>query len=33
MNKKYKILENINFPSDVKRLSQTDLKILSKEVR
>jgi len=33
MNKKYNILENINFPSDIKKLSQSDLKILAKEVR
>ena len=33
MKKKYKILENINFPSDIKKLSQLDLKILAKELR
>ena len=33
MNKKYNILENINFPLDIKKLSQSDLKILAKEVR
>ena len=33
MNKNYKFLENINFPSDIKKLSQSDLKILAKEVR
>ncbi len=33
MSKKYKILEKINFPSDIKKLTQSDLKILSKEVR
>ena len=33
MKKKHKILENINFPSDIKKLSQSDLKILVKEVR
>ena len=33
MNKKYKFLENINFPSDIKKLSQAELKILAKEVR
>ena len=33
MRKKYQILENINFPSDIKKLSQSDLKILAKEVR
>jgi len=33
VNKKYKFLENINFPSDIKKLSQSELKILAKEVR
>ncbi len=33
MNKNYKFLENINFPSDIKKLSQAELKILAKEVR
>ena len=33
MKKKYQILENINFPADIKKLSQSDLKILAKEVR
>ena len=33
MNKQYKYLENINFPSDIKNLSQSDLKILAGEVR
>ena len=33
MNKNYKYLENINFPSDIKKLSQAELKILAKEVR
>ena len=33
MKKKYKFLENINFPSDIKKLSQSELKILAKEVR
>ena len=33
MRKKYQILENINFPADIKKLSQSDLKILAKEVR
>jgi len=33
VSKKYQILENINFPSDIKKLSQSDLKILAKEVR
>ena len=29
----YKILNNINFPSDIKKFSNSDLKILSKEIR
>ena len=33
MKKKYKILDNINFPSDIKNLSQSNLKILASEVR
>ncbi len=33
MNKKYKFLDNISFPSDIKKLSQSELKILVKEVR
>ena len=33
MNNKYKYLQNINFPSDIKKLSQSELKILAKEVR
>ncbi len=33
MNKKYKYLNDINFPSDVKKLSQSELKVLSEEVR
>jgi len=33
MNKKYKYLDDINFPSDVKKLSQSQLKILADEVR
>ena len=33
MNKKYKFLDNISFPSDIKKLSQSELKILAKEVR
>ena len=33
MNKKYKYLDKINFPSDIKKLSQSDLKILADEVR
>jgi len=31
--KKYKYLDNISFPSDIKKLSQSELKILAKEVR
>ena len=33
MKKKYKHLDDINFPSDIKNLSQSDLKILASEVR
>ena len=33
MNKKYKYLDNINFPVDVKKISQSELKILAEEVR
>ena len=33
MNKKYKYLDDINFPSDVKKLSQQKLKLLADEVR
>ncbi len=33
MNKKYKYLDEINFPSDVKKLSQSQLKFLADEVR
>tara|TARA_Y100000590_G_scaffold469784_1_gene659709 strand:- start:139 stop:2052 length:1914 start_codon:yes stop_codon:yes gene_type:complete len=33
MNKKYKLLDNINFPSDIKNLSQSNLKLLADEVR
>ena len=29
----FKFLNNINFPSDLKKLSNSDLKILSKEIR
>ena len=28
-----KILDNINFPADLKKLSNSDLKILSREIR
>ena len=33
MKKNYKILDNIDFPSDIKKLSQNELKILTDEVR
>ena len=33
MKKNYKILDNINFPSDIKKLSHNELKILTNEVR
>ena len=33
MSKKYKYLEDINFPSDLKNLSSSQLKILAEEVR
>jgi len=33
VNKQYKFLENINFPSDIRKLSEPDLKILANEVR
>ena len=33
MNKKYKFLDDINFPSDIKKLSQSNLRILADEVR
>ena len=33
MNKKYKYLDDTNFPSDIKKLSQPDLRILADEVR
>ena len=33
MNKKYKYLDQIKFPSDIKKLSQTELKTLASEVR
>ena len=33
MNKKYRFLDNINFPSDIKKLTKSELKILSDEVR
>ena len=33
MRKEYRLLDNINFPSDIKKLSQLDLKLLADEVR
>tara|TARA_B100001029_G_scaffold2190_1_gene1551 strand:+ start:513 stop:2426 length:1914 start_codon:yes stop_codon:yes gene_type:complete len=33
VSKKYKYLNNINFPSDIKKLSQSELKFLAHEVR
>ena len=33
MKKKYQYLDKINFPSDIKKLTQPELKILTKEVR
>ena len=33
MSKKYKYLDNINFPSDLKKLKKSELKVLSEEVR
>ena len=33
MNKQYKFLDNINFPSDIRKLSESELKILADEVR
>ena len=33
MKKDYKFLNNINFPSDIKKLSHNDLKTLAQEVR
>ena len=33
MNNNYKFLNNINFPDDVRKLSQSDIKILADEVR
>ena len=33
MSKKYKYLDSINFPSDIKKLSQSELKDLAKEIR
>ena len=33
MKNKYKFLNNINFPKDIKKLSQFELKVLADEVR
>jgi len=33
VNKKYKYLDDINFPSDIKKLSQEEIKVLAEEVR
>ena len=33
MNKKYKYLDDINFPSDIKNFSRSELKVLADEVR
>ncbi len=33
MNSKYKYLDVVNFPSDIKKLSQSELKVLADEVR
>ena len=33
MSKKYKYLDSINFPSEIKKLSQSELKDLAKEIR
>ena len=33
MSINYKFLDNINFPDDVRKLSQSDIKILADEVR
>jgi len=33
VNKKYKFLNNINFPSDIKKLPQSSLRVLADEVR
>ena len=33
MSNNYKFLDNINFPEDVRKLSQSDIKILADEVR
>ena len=33
MSKNYKYLDKINFPSDLKKLKRSELKVLSEEVR
>ena len=33
MSEKYKFLNNINFPSDIRKLKHSELKILADEVR
>ena len=33
MTKKYQYLDKVNFPSDIKKLTRPELKILTKEVR
>ena len=33
MTKKHKYLDTINFPSDIKKISQSELKLLADEVR
>ena len=33
MTKKYKYLDEVNFPSDLKKLSHSEIKILAQEVR
>ena len=33
MSNKYKFLNNVNFPSDIRKLSQSEIKVLADEVR
>ena len=33
MSKNYKFLNNVNFPSDIRKLSQSEIKVLADEVR
>ncbi len=33
MNNNYKFLNNVNFPSDIRKLSQSEIKVLAQEVR